>query len=309
MKYRNLQLVTVDDEDYRNFGAERRLESMKFRKKKERAATDLLGDVVEDAVRAVVERTGTLDDRRIWKYERLKQNRYEEEYREMDFVCRLEDDALIFGEVKSSNRASALTKAKSQVRKNLDLAVRAERRACGVIVICGTGDEFTERAEQLLELPAMFDAGGEEILVLRIPIPSLRGQVDGELGAKWDELQQRVDDERQEAERIQAARQALIDEGIDEEDWPEDLRRPKPEEWEQAEVRKYGGEEKMESEMERKLREAMKKAEDRGGESTVSQSVDFARGDLDVLQNDSEAASDAVPRIPWWRRWFEKLFG
>ena len=36
MKYRNLQLVSTKDSGYRAFGAQRRLENMKFRKKKER---------------------------------------------------------------------------------------------------------------------------------------------------------------------------------------------------------------------------------------------------------------------------------
>ena len=260
MKYRNLQLVSTKDSGYRAFGAQRRLENMKFRKKKERSPSDLISDLVEDAVRQHIGVTGTLDENRIWKYERLKQGSYVEEYREMDFVCRLEDGALIFGEVKSSNNKRSLTKALSQVGKNLKLAKLAEREANGVIVLCGTGEDFTDAPESLIDLPSRIVAESGRIVVVRIHLDDLRDGLDEGARDEWIRLQSLVEEQRAKAEQIRLERQDWRDRGVAVEDWPAHLQYPEPDELDQAEMMSFGSQEDDETPMQRAMREAMAKS-------------------------------------------------
>lgn len=259
MKCRNLQLVPLDDPGYRAFGAERALAKMKLRPKKERSPSDLISELVENAVRHHIGVTGTLDENRIWKYERLKQESYVEEYREMDFVCRLDDGSLILGEVKSSNSGRALTKARSQVGKNLKLAKLAERIARGAIILCGTGEEFTGGPAVLGDLPSLTEAYGE-IVIIRIHWDHLRDGLDEEVGSEWDRLQALVEEQRAKATEIQIEREKLGEMGVAVEDWPEHLQYPKTDELDQAKLLSFGGRQDEETPIQKAFREAMVKA-------------------------------------------------
>lgn len=259
MQYRNLQLVSVDDEGYREFGSQFRLERMKLRKKKERAASDLIAELVEDAVRRVLASGGSLDRDRIWKYEVLKQRGYQKEFREMDFVCKDEEGGLIFGEIKSSNNKSALTKALKQVGKNIKLAKRAGLEARGAVVLCGTGDDFDEDSAILLDLPALLEKQRTDICIVRIHLDRLRSGLKGSKN-EWNRLQKQIEDERMEAERIRAEREEWREKGIVVADWPEHLQYPQLEEIDEAEAMQFGGDTEKESPMQVALREAMSKS-------------------------------------------------
>ena len=311
MKYRNLKLVPVDDEGYRAFGAQRRLENMKFRKKKERSPSDLISDLVEDAVRYHIAVTGTLDENRIWKYERLKQGSYVEEYREMDFVCRLDDGALIFGEVKSSNNERALTKARSQVGKNLKLAKRAELNATGAIVLCGTGEEFKDGPAVLRELPSLTEASGG-IAIIRIHLDNLRDGLDEKTRMEWERLQSLVEEQRAEAENIRKERQEWKDRGIAVEDWPEHLQYPEPDELEQAEIRSFGGQAEEETPMKKAMREAMaKSAGNSNAEEGVRDSISPQSEDqlMSAPKSSVGRAHQAAEKESWLRRLLRRWIG
>ena len=302
MKYRKLQRVTVQDPDYKAFGAARRMENLKFRKKIERTASDKLSDYVEDAVRSILDELGTSDDCRIWKYERLKQGAYVEEYREMDFVCRNSEGVLLFGEVKSSNNASALRKAKEQVSKNLRLARLAEERAHGVIVQCGSSEEFVEGPEAITSIWDRLAEVGDEMLVLRISQQRLGEGLKGKTREKWDDLFTQVLEERAATEARRSEREKLRSDGVPEEDWPEHLRQRGPQELDDAPIQIFGESNDNETAMERALREAREKSKnsekvEHKGKEMFSIGISDSRSDGRVGFDDATPAKKA-----WWRK-------
>ena len=311
MKYRNLELIPIDDAGYRAFGAQRRLENMKFRKKKERSPSDLISDLVEDAVRYHIGLTDTLDENRIWKYERLKQGSYVVEYREMDFVCRLDDGALIFGEVKSSNNKRALTTARSQVGKNLKLAKRAEYTATGAIVLCGTGEEFKDGPAVLGDLPALTEASGE-IAIIRIHLDHLRDGLDEKTRMEWERLQSLVEEQRAEAEKIRKERQEWRDKGVAVEDWPEHLQYPESDELEQAEIMSFGGHAEEETPMQKAMREAMAKSADNTNvEDAARDSISppSEEESMSAPKSSVGGAHQSAQKESWVRRWVGRWIG
>jgi hypothetical protein len=234
MKARNVQLVPPSDPAYRAFCAEQSLASVRLRDKLAPSDAQLLSGGLESAFETWLQREFETDERRIIGYDLFNagRNRYVPSYREVDALWWPQEDQCVVLEFKASGNPRSVAKAENQLRKSSAiLACRFAVPKC-VVVWCDTGEGASEDDLEIIDLPSLQAALSDlppETSAFRISADELWRWAES-VGLLSDpELKQRVATEAKERAELRDRRKALIDEGVPEEEWPEELTPPRVE--------------------------------------------------------------------------------
>jgi hypothetical protein len=274
MKIRNVTLVPPDDEGYRAHQARHAQANQKLRDTLDPGPLQKLSHPVEELLRQWLGQRVPLSSRRILRYERLsRDNSYTTYYKEIDAVEVADDDTdddasssprpkRLF-EFKCSSNPGALSGAGTQLDRAVQaMATRWDRRrlyrhAVLVAVVPALMDLPHEpRPLTSFDASVPAEAPAEERLTTCLPADELWawGQSEDVLDAPADLLGDAQAKARETTSRRQR-REALKEQGVPREEWPDDLH-TEPRETPETETATFGDEED-ESPMARALREAM----------------------------------------------------
>jgi len=226
-KIKNIRLVNTDNEDYRAFIDNIKLEAYHFRRPNQRKFADIISNPIEKTVRYWIEQSGLAINERIISYEKLNRNSvYQKHFNELDFIFYNEGKYWL-GEVKVSSSLKAKHQASSQLKNAKTILNKSEinTELLMVHVNLSSEDEVIEFNDDFMKiLPKLYEDDKYPFYYLNIDAKGIF-QYGVKCGIVKDKnLLLNALSEADQLKLFRANRQSLIENDVPREEWPEHLK-------------------------------------------------------------------------------------